>query len=97
MAPVLVNKKDDAKNGAKKARPKKAGGKKDKEQEKVLIGYRAVPVFGLEQTEPAEDWKEEQQYHPFGEGAGTVQVFNGFKQPWYRWYEKLLHRHASTN
>jgi hypothetical protein len=91
MAPWLVNKKADEKNGAKKTKPKKKrGGKKAEELEKVLIGYRAVPVFGLEQTEPAEDWKDEERYHPFGEGEGTVRVFNGYRQPWYRWYEKLL-------
>ncbi len=91
MAPLLVNKKDDEKNGAMKAKPKKKpGGKKAEERQKVLIGYRAVPVFGLEQTEAAEDWKEEESYHPFGEGEGTVRVFNGYRQPWYRWYEKLL-------
>ncbi len=90
MAPHLVPKKDDKKNGAQKAKPKKKRGGKKAEQEKVLVGYRAVPVFGLEQTEPAEDWKEEERYHPFGEGEGTVRVFNGYRQPWYRWYEKLL-------
>ena len=91
MAPVLVNKKDDQTNGAKKAKPKKKpNSKKAEEQKKALIGYRAVPVFGLEQTEPAEDWHEEERYHPFGEGKGTVRVFNGYKQPWYRWYEKML-------
>jgi hypothetical protein len=90
MAPVLVNKKDDEKKGAKRKPKKKPGGNKAEEREKVLIGYRAVPVFGLEQTEPAEDWKEEERYHPFGEGEGTVRVFNGYRQPWYRWYEKLL-------
>jgi hypothetical protein len=90
MAPVLVNKKDDEKKGAKRKPKKKPGGKKAEERQKVLIGYRAVPVFGLEQTEPAEDWKEEESYHPFGEGEGTVRVFNGYKQPWYQWYAKLL-------
>lgn len=91
MAPLLVNKKDEPKNGAKRAKPKKKpGGTKGEAQEKVLIGYRAIPVFGLEQTEPDENWAEQEVYHPFGEGEGTVRVFSGYRQPWYRWYEKLL-------
>lgn len=88
MAPIL--KKVEAKTATTKT-PKKASGKKANQKESVLVGYRSVPVFGLEQTEPAEDWKEEKKYHPFGEGGGTVRVFNGYKQPWYRWYEAMLH------
>jgi len=90
MAPILVNKNDDGNNGAKKTKPnKKPGGKKAEVRDKVLVGYRAVPVFGLEQTEPAEDWKQEERYQPFGASKETVRVFNGYKQPWYQWYEKL--------
>jgi len=76
MAPLLVLKKDDSKAGAKRSgrRPKSAGGGPTPEAEKVLIGYKAVPVFGLEQTEPDEMWLEEPQYHPFGEAEGTVRV-----------------------
>lgn len=81
------NKRHDEKN---KTPGKKAGDKKaDREQKKVLIGYRAVPVFGLEQTEPAEDGKEDERYQPSGQSKATVRVFNGYKQPWYQWYEQL--------
>jgi hypothetical protein len=60
------------------------------EDGKVLIGYRAVPVFGLEQTEPDEDWKEEPAYDPlFGETGGTIRVFNGYRQPWDQWYRAV--------
>ncbi len=60
------------------------------EDRKVLIGYRAVPVFGLEQTEPEEDWKEEPAYNPlFGETGSTVRVFDRFRQPWDQWYRAV--------
>ncbi len=86
MAPILVKKKEDGKKTVKK----KTGGQKAKEKEKVLVGYRAVPVFGLEQTVPIENGKEEPKYHPFGEAEGNVLVFNGYKQPWFRWYDKIF-------
>jgi hypothetical protein len=51
------------------------GAEPTEEDRKVLIGCRAVPVFGLEQTEPDEEWKEEPAYDPlFGETGGTVRV-----------------------
>jgi hypothetical protein len=90
MAPILVKKNDEAAGTKTTGAKRKPGGTLNKEKEMVLVGYRAVPVFGLEQTEPAEDWTEEERYHPFGEGEGTVRVFNGYKQPWYRWYGKML-------
>jgi hypothetical protein len=89
MAPVLKKKNEESEGGTKIPKGKKAKQKKT-DDGKVLVGYRAVPVFGLEQTEPAEEWKEEKKYHPFGENEGTIRVFHGYKQPWYRWYEAML-------
>lgn len=58
---------------------------------KILVGYRAVPAFGLEQTEPDEQWKEEEAYHPlYGTTGGTVKVFNGYRHPWDQWYRAVL-------
>lgn len=54
----------------------------DKDEEKVLVGYRAVPAFGLDQTEPEDQWKEEEAYHPlYGTTGGTVRVFDGYRHP----------------
>lgn len=62
----------------------------EKEEEKVLVGFRAVPVFGLEQTEPDRDWKLEKKYNPlFGETDETVWIVDGYRQPWYQWYSAI--------
>ncbi len=86
MAPLLK-----AEPGAEPAtRRAKKGGQNKTGEAKVVIGYRAVPVFGLEQTQPVEAWTEEKKYHPFGESEEYVRAFAGYRQPWYRWYGALL-------
>jgi hypothetical protein len=49
------------------------------------------PVWGLEQTRPAEDYRTEEKYTPWEDDAKAeyVQVFHGYKAPWYRWYSAL--------
>jgi hypothetical protein len=48
-------------------------------------------VWGLEQRQPAEDYRTEEKYTPWEDDAGPeyVQVFHGYKVPWYRWYSAL--------
>lgn len=86
MAPLLKA-RPEADQPARRA---KKGGQDTTGPAKVVIGYRAVPVFGLEQTQPVEAWTEEKKYHPFGESEEYVRVFAGYGQPWYRWYEQML-------
>lgn len=95
MAPWLVVKEEDAgqrpTTGRTKGKTKTAKQKPDTEKKKVLVGWRAVAVFGLEQTEPQEDWREERKHSPWEDDASeeSVSVFHGFKQPWYEWYARL--------
>ena len=56
-----------------------------------LIGFLGVPVYGLEQTKPAEDFITEEKYtlFPDPDKPEYVQVFNGYKVSWWQWYTEL--------
>jgi hypothetical protein len=92
MAPLLVTKAQDPGQQPTTKGKKKTGKKEpDTEKKKVLVGWRAVAVFGLEQTEALEDRRAERKHMPLEDDASeeTVSVFHGYKQPWYEWYARL--------
>jgi len=75
--------------------PKTKTGKPKKNAKPVKtqrhMGYMGVPVYGLEQTKPAKDYITEEKYTCFPDPKNPefMQVFNGFKVSWWKWYEKL--------
>jgi hypothetical protein len=75
--------------------PKTKTGKPKKNAKPVkrkrLKGFMGCPVWGLEQTAPAEDYRTEEKYTPWEDDAKAeyVRVFHGYKVPWYRWYSAL--------
>lgn len=60
-------------------------------KQKRLTGFTGVPVYGLEQTTPADDFITEEKYtlFPDPDNPEFVQVFNGFKVSWWKWYSDL--------
>jgi hypothetical protein len=56
-----------------------------------FLGYMGTPVYGLEQTSPAENYVTQEKYtlFPDPEKPEFVQVFDGYKVPWWEWYEQL--------
>jgi hypothetical protein len=75
--------------------PKTKGGKPRKHakpvSEKRLFGFMGVPVYGLEQTTPAEDFVTEEKYSLFADPDHPefIQVFDGYKVAWWKWYKQL--------
>lgn len=61
------------------------------EKKKRLMGFMGVPVYGLEQTKPITDFITEEKYTLFPDPKKPefVQVFNGYKVSWWKWYEQL--------
>jgi hypothetical protein len=75
--------------------PKTKTGKPKKNAKPVktkrLTGFTGVPVYGLEQTTPVEDFLTEEKYTIFPDPKNPefIQVFNGYKVSWWKWYEQL--------
>lgn len=95
MAPWLVVKKNDQSQEpiTGKVKGKKTSGQQapDDEKKKVLVGWRAVAVFGLEQTELMEDMRQERKHSPWDDDSSeeTVSIFHGYRQPWHEWHARL--------
>jgi len=77
-----VEKKLKAKKSKRSLKPKK---------KTSLVGFMGVPVYGLEQTQPAEDFLTEEKYtlFPDPDKPEFVQVFNGYRVSWWKWYTSL--------
>lgn len=82
IAPRLVTRRDSESSRREQG--------ETSESKAILIGYRAVPVFGLEQTQPDEAWTEQSVYHPLdGETGRTQLVVDGYRVPWWEWYSTI--------
>lgn len=81
--------------GIVEERPKTKRGKPKKRgkplRRKALMGFLGCQVWGLEQTQPAEDYRTEEKYRPWEGDWNTeyVQVYQGLKVPWYEWYSSI--------
>lgn len=60
-------------------------------KQKRLTGFMGVPVYGLEQTTPIVDFITEEKYTLFPDPNNPefIQVLNGYKVSWWKWYEQL--------
>lgn len=58
---------------------------------KEFKGFRPIPVYGLEQTVPADEYVLVENYHPFvePEDYGFIQIKDGKKVKWWKWFKQL--------